>query len=58
VFAVASAPSGGLFDENMYTSGGGLTIAAGNFVVTSNGEQPVPNAASDHAAAPAPITHH
>src|SRR5205823_6918588 len=58
VFAVAAAPSGGLFSQAMDAPASGLVPAAGNFVVTSGGEQSVPNAASDHAAASAPITHH
>jgi hypothetical protein len=58
-FAVAKAPSGGkAFDQGMYAPASGLSIAAGNFVVTSSGDYAVPDAASDHAAAHAPITRH
>jgi hypothetical protein len=56
VFAKANAPSGGLFDEAMYTTARGLALPvqilplgdiSGEFV-SSAGEQPVPNAKSDH----------
>jgi hypothetical protein len=58
VVAVGKAPSGGAaFDEAMYAVNG-LSASAQNFAVTSSGDHPVPNAASDHAAARAPITHH
>jgi hypothetical protein len=56
-FVVAGTPSGGVFNEAMYTSTG-LSAAAGSFVVTAGGEHPVPGAASDHASPQAPITHH
>jgi hypothetical protein len=58
VFASANPPTGTVFDEAMYSPTGGLALPSANFVVTSSGSHPVPNAASDHAAAPAPITHH
>lgn len=48
VFAVARAPSGALFDEPMYTTTSGLTVAQDMAVGTSDGEQPVPGAHSDH----------
>jgi hypothetical protein len=44
---VANAPSGGLFDEAMYTTGTGL-FGLGVGTLSSAGDQPVPNAASDH----------
>jgi hypothetical protein len=57
-FAVATAKSGTTFNEATDSTASGLAIAAGNFAVTSSGDHPVPNAASDHAAPSAPITHH
>lgn len=61
--AVASAKSGGAFRESMETTASGLSvtppsIAAGNAAVTTGGEQPVPDAASDHPAPHAPLTSH
>ena len=47
-FAVANPPSGGVFDEAMYTVAGGLTAPAGR-VVRSQPEQPLPNVVSDRA---------
>jgi hypothetical protein len=57
VFAVANAPAGSVFDEAMYSPATGLGVVTGSAVVTSSGEHPVPNAASDHAAPQAPLTH-
>ncbi|MEZ4866441.1 MAG: sialidase family protein [Caldilineaceae bacterium] len=56
-FAVATAKAGSVFNQNLYVPASGLVAAAGSFVVTSSGEHPVPNAASDHAAAHSPIIH-
>lgn len=58
VFAVAKTPSGTTFDQVMYSPASGLAILAGNFVVTSSGDHPIPDAASDHAASRAPLNHH
>ena len=55
-FVLASAPSGSVFNEAMFTATG-LSAAAGSVVVTAGGEHPVPGAASDHASPQAPITH-
>lgn len=57
VFAVAAAPTGGVYDEAMYASSTGLAVPAGSAVLTPSGTHPVAGAASDHAAAQAPITH-
>ncbi len=58
VFAVASAPSGSVFNEAMYTPASGLlSSAASQLAVTPAGsEQPVPNAASDHPEPTLPTT--
>jgi hypothetical protein len=53
VFTLASAPSGSVFNEATFTPSSGLFSGAA--VVTAGGEQPVPGAASDHAAPQAPI---
>jgi hypothetical protein len=53
VFAVANAPIGGVFDEAMYSTVSGLLKAA---VVAAGGEEPVPNASSDHPPATEPLT--
>lgn len=64
LFAVANAPTAGgtdcatatpNCDEAMYTNATGLSQLSG-VVVTSSGDHPVPNAASDHAAPSSPIT--
>ncbi len=58
-FAVAKAPAGTFaFDQAIYVPAGGLTAASSGFVSTSQGEHPVPGAASDHAAARSPIRTH
>jgi hypothetical protein len=58
-FAVAKAPlNGQAFNQGTYSPTSGLAIAAGNFAVTSGGDHAVPDAASDHAAARAPLTRH
>jgi hypothetical protein len=49
-FAIASAPSGAVFDEPIAVPTGGLTAAAGGFVNNSSGEHAVADAASDHAS--------
>jgi lipid-binding SYLF domain-containing protein len=54
-FALASAPSGTTFSQFMYSTASGLFSGAA--VTTAGADQPVPGAASDHAAAQAPITH-
>ena len=56
VVALASAPTGTTFNQLMYTPAGGLFSGAS--VVTAGADQPVPGAASDHAAAQSPITSH
>jgi hypothetical protein len=48
IFAAALANSGALFDEPIYTTTTGLTVAQNAAVFTSATEQPVPNAHSDH----------
>jgi hypothetical protein len=56
-FAIASrAPSP--FDEAIYVPAGGLAPPSGGFVNTSQGEHPVPGAASDHAASQSAIRRH
>jgi len=47
MLAKAIAPSGGKFHESMFTPSGGLLEEAGP-LLTSVGEQPVPDAHSDH----------
>jgi len=56
VIAVASPPSGGVYDEAMYSPTGGLTAPTGSFVMTSSGDHPVAAAASDHASPNSPLT--
>src|SRR5829696_2239487 len=53
VFTLATAPSGTVFNEATFAPSTGLFSSAA--VVTAGGEQPVPGAASDHAAPQAPI---
>jgi hypothetical protein len=53
VFMLANAPSGTVFDEATFTPSSGLFSSAA--IVTAGAEQPVPGAASDHAAPQAPI---
>jgi hypothetical protein len=53
VFAVAHAPSGGVFDEAMYTPAAGLPPAAG---VAKASTGPVLSTSSDHALPPGPPT--
>jgi hypothetical protein len=50
IFAVANAPSGGIFDEGMYAtvSGMSLEIRKGGVWTKAGGEDPVPDAHSDH----------
>jgi len=48
VFAVANAPSGGVFDEAIYTTTSPLVAAADSAYFSSKGEKPVPHAKSDH----------
>jgi hypothetical protein len=48
VFAVAQAPSGGVFDEAMYTTTSPLLAVAGSAYFSSRGEKPVAHAKSDH----------
>jgi hypothetical protein len=64
LFAVANAPTAGgadcatatpNCDQALYTNAAGLSQLSG-VVVTSSGDHPVPNAASDHAAPRSPIT--
>jgi hypothetical protein len=55
VFARASAPSGTTFSQFMFAPSSGLFSGAA--VVTAGADQPVPGAASDHAAPQSPITY-
>ena len=55
VFTVATAPTGTTFNQFMFTPSTGLFSGAA--VLTAGREQPVPNAASDHAAPQSPIVH-
>jgi hypothetical protein len=55
VFAVANAPSGGVFDEAMYSPAAGLTRAA--VVPTAKADRPVVNGTSDHSPAATGVTH-
>jgi hypothetical protein len=55
VFTLASAPSGTVFNQFMFTPTTGLFSGAA--VVTAGADQPVPGAASDHAAPQSPIVH-
>lgn len=55
VFTLAAAPSGTTFSQFMYSPSSGLLSGAA--VATAGADQPVPGAASDHAAAQAPIVH-
>lgn len=50
VFAVANAPSGGVFDVGMYAPVSGLTLSLRKGTVSAGDDQPVPNAVSDHPA--------
>jgi hypothetical protein len=54
VFTLASAPSGATFNQFMYAPSSGLF--SGAMVSTAGTDQPVPGAASDHAAPQAPIS--
>jgi hypothetical protein len=49
---VARAPTGNIFDEAAYTTAAGLAAGAGT--LSSAGDQPVPNAVSDHPPVVAP----
>jgi hypothetical protein len=53
VFTLASAPSGSTFFQYMFTPSTGLF--SGAMVETAGTDQPVPGAASDHAAPQSPI---
>ena len=53
--ALAGAPSGSVFDEDLFVPTGGLGPASGGSVSTSSGEHPVAGAASDHASPRSPI---
>jgi hypothetical protein len=55
VFALASAPSGSVFNQFMFTPSTGLF--SGAMVEAAGTDQPVPGAASDHAAPQSPIVH-
>ena len=48
IFPVAFAPSGGLLNENMYTTEEALVAAPGEPRFSSKGEKAVPGAKSDH----------
>jgi hypothetical protein len=48
IFAVANAPSGGVFDEAMYTTTGPLLVAAESIRFSARDETPVPHPKSDH----------
>ncbi len=49
VFAVARAKTGSTFNEAMFTTASGLTLDETGPRFSSAGEEPVPNAKSDHA---------
>lgn len=51
-FALASAPSGGLFDEAMFVPAGGLAVTGG----THAAADPVVSTNSDHPASTVPLT--
>ena len=51
-FALASAPSGGLFDEAMFVPTGGLAVTGG----THAAADPVVSTSSDHPASTVPLT--
>jgi hypothetical protein len=53
VIAVANAPTGGVFDEAMYSPAAGLSRAA---VVLTRADRPVANGSSDHSSSTA-VTH-
>lgn len=53
VFTLATASSGSVFNEAMFTTSSGLFSGAD--IVTAGADQPVPGAAADHAAPQAPI---
>lgn len=53
IFTLATAPSGSVFNQAMYAPSTGLSSGAA--VVTAGADQPVPGAASDHAAPQSPI---
>jgi hypothetical protein len=55
IFTLASAPSGTAFFQYMFTPSAGLFSGAA--VSTAGTDQPVPGAASDHAAPQSPIVH-
>jgi hypothetical protein len=55
VFTLATAPSGTTFNLFMFTPSTGLFSGAA--VSTAGTDQPVPGAASDHAAPQSPIVH-
>ncbi|MGE5641898.1 MAG: sialidase family protein, partial [Byssovorax cruenta] len=53
ICTLATAPSGSVFNQAMYAPSTGLSSGAA--VVTAGADQPVPGAASDHAAPQSPI---
>jgi hypothetical protein len=56
VFALASAPSGSVFNEALFTTSSGLLAPANTFAPAAANEQPVPDAASDQPASTEPLT--
>jgi hypothetical protein len=48
VIAVANAPSGGFFDQGMYTPVTGLSFKMKGALIKAGGDVPVPGARSDH----------
>jgi hypothetical protein len=53
IFALAKAPTGSLFHEAIYTTAAGLDLEAPELEqLSSAGDQPVPNAKSDHVLRP------
>jgi hypothetical protein len=56
VFALATAPSGSVFNEALYTTSNGLLAPATNNLEVTATDQPIPNAASDQPAAKEPLT--
>jgi len=55
IFAVANAPTAGVFDEAMYTPASGLASAGSATVQAAKGEHAVAGAASDHASPRSPV---
>ena len=52
-FAVASAPSGGLFDEAMFVPAAGVPVTGGTYAAATG---PVVSNSSDHPVSTVPLT--